>query len=102
MTSHDDTEHLTVTSATTWTISKDWMALELPLEDIRHLLDRLAWSGDIMVFDEASGRFGNRIDDLIISLNGNAIQITLVKEEDDDHENAPLTDSTVRAERNPG
>ncbi len=80
MSSRNKTDQLTVTSATTWTISRDWMSLELTLEDIRHLLDRLAWSGDIIVFDEASGRCGSCSDDLIISLNGNAIQITLVKE----------------------
>ncbi len=43
--------------------------------------NRLVWSGDIMVFDEVSGRCGSCIDEIGVSLNGNAIQITLFKEE---------------------
>jgi len=81
-----------ITSTTTWTVSKDGLSIEFTLEDIRHLLDRLAWSGDLIVFDEASGRCGSCID---VSLNGNALQITLFKEENDDHENELPADSTV-------
>jgi hypothetical protein len=95
MKSDHETEQLTVTSATTWTVTKERLTIELTLEDIQHLLDRLVWSGDIMVFDEASGRCGGNIDEIGISLNGNAIQITLFKEENDGHENDTLADSTV-------
>ncbi len=69
-----------ITTTTTWTVSKDGLSVEMTLEDIQHLLERLAWSGDIMVFDEASGRCGGTIDELGISLDGNTIQITLLKE----------------------
>lgn len=71
-----------ITPTTTWTVSKNGSSIDFTLEDIRHLLDRLAWSEELLVFDEASGRCGNGIDDIGVSLNGNAIQITLFKEEE--------------------
>ena len=59
-----------LTSTTTWTVTKNGLSVELTLEDIQHLLGQLAWSGDLMVFDEASGRCGSGIDNIGVSLNG--------------------------------
>jgi hypothetical protein len=54
--------------------------MELTLEDIEHLLSQVALGDNLMVFDEESRRCGTG-DDTGISLNGNAVQITLFKEE---------------------
>lgn len=68
-----------ITANTTWTVTKDSQSVELTLEDIEYLLNHLAWSGNLVVFDEHSRRCGSD-DEINVSLNGNAIQITLVEE----------------------
>jgi hypothetical protein len=67
-----------ITSATTWTVTKNGQEVELDLNDIGHLLDRLAWSGDLIVVDGTSGwsAMGDKID---VSRNENGIQLTLFK-----------------------
>jgi hypothetical protein len=72
-----------ITANTKWTIAKDGQSLELTMENIRNLLERLAWSGDLIVFDEKSGRCGESIDEICVSLNGSAIQITLCAAEEE-------------------
>jgi hypothetical protein len=69
-----------ITSATTWTVTKDGRELELDLDDISHLLGRLAWSGDLIVVDGESGRCitGTEIK---VSTDEDGIDITLLKEE---------------------
>jgi hypothetical protein len=73
-----------ITSQTTWSVCKDGLTLDLTVEDIKRLFEQLAWSNHILLFDEASGRCGESIDEMGISLNGSALQITLFKEETND------------------
>lgn len=77
MNSDNATEQLTVTSATTWTVSKDGAAVELTLKDIQQFLTHLLLCDGIFVFDEATRSCRCSVDEMGLSLNGPSIQLTL-------------------------
>ncbi len=66
-----------ITGKTAWTVAKDGQAIQLTIEDLQHLLSRLAWSGDLIVSDEASGRSGWGSEEVGIFVNDDAIEISL-------------------------
>ena len=71
-----------ITGKTAWTVSKDGQAIQLAIEDLQQVFARLAWSGDFLVSDEASGRSGSGSEEIGVSLIDDAIHISLRSEED--------------------
>jgi hypothetical protein len=62
-----------------WTITKNGETLCLTVDDIQQLLICMAWSDELVVFDGTSGRLYGGPDEISVSLNGNAFQLTLLK-----------------------
>lgn len=68
--------HMDIKATNTWTVSKGDCDVDLTLDDIQQLFRHLAMAGDIMVFDVTSGHCWSG-DDIVVSANGNAVQISV-------------------------
>lgn len=67
---------------TTWQIAKDGVTIQLTPEDVCLLLQQVLWSDYLLVFDWRSKRLGSGADEISVSLNGSAIQVTLHDDEE--------------------
>jgi hypothetical protein len=74
---------VTVGTKITWEIAKNGVSLALTSEDVVHLLEQVLWSDYLLVFDWRSRRLGSGPDEITVSLNGSAIQVTLHDDEPD-------------------
>ena len=70
-----------IDSKTTWTITDNATRITLDIQDVLNLLVRVLIEGHLTVFDMATGLLGEDADEVTLSLNGPAIQITLHKDE---------------------
>ena len=75
-------DDLRVTSTTTLTLTKNNVSMELSIDEIASLLQRLNWSEHLAIFDDRTTKvFTSSPDEVSVSVNGDCIQITLLAED---------------------
>lgn len=66
-----------IQSTTLWTIEKDGVCIDLTLEDITELLQDMIIMENLILFDSESGRCVESLDDIEITIEGFAVQLTM-------------------------
>ena len=66
-----------IQTTTLWTIEKDGVSVDLTLEDIAELLQDMIIMENLILFDSESGRCVESLDDIGITTEGFAVQLTI-------------------------